>query len=226
MTSGRHRMPANPHIVGGIEESHIHMRSVADDPLQKSGITAVAASNPMLAEYPDVAWLRSRRCREGRNDLIIGIGSRRENDVDLTGREAGQSRIDIDIDRSELAQFELQDFQIPAGIERDLVVGDSKRPLLGLREAGQGDSWDLSKPHDPGGLKPAMSRDDVALRISKDRIGEAERVDGRPDLLDLTLGMCTGIARIGNEVSDRAVCNGQPRWEASRCWFVHEPETK
>ena len=71
-----------------------------------------------------------------------------------------------------------------------------------------------------------MARDDVALRISKDRIGEAERGDGRPDLLDLTLGMCTGIARIGNEVSDRAVCNGQPRWEASRCWFVHEPEIK
>ena len=58
-------------------------------------------------------------------DLIIGIGSRRQNDVDLAGREASQRRIDIDIDRSELAQFLLQDFQIPACIERDLVVGDA-----------------------------------------------------------------------------------------------------
>ena len=75
MTSGRHRMPANPHIVGGIEESRIDMRSVADDPLQKSGITAVATSYPMIPEYPDIAWLRSGRCREGRDDLIIRIGS-------------------------------------------------------------------------------------------------------------------------------------------------------
>jgi hypothetical protein len=65
-----------------------------------------------------------------------------------------------------------------------------------------------------------MSRDDAALRISKDRIGEAERVDGCPNLLDLALRMGTGIARIRNEVSDRAVSNGQPRREASRCWFV------
>jgi hypothetical protein len=108
----------------------------------------------------------------------------------------------------------------PACIERNLIVGYPERPLLGLREAGQGDSWYLSKPHDPGGLKPAMSRDDAALRISKDRIGEAERVDGCPNLLDLALRMGTGIARIRNEVSDRAVSNGQPRREASRCWFV------
>jgi hypothetical protein len=67
-----------------------------------------------------------------------------------------------------------------------------------------------------------MTCDDAALRISKDRIGEAERFDRRPDLIDLALRMGTGIARIGNEVADRAVSNGQPRREASRCWFVHE----
>ena len=142
--------------------------------MQKSGIAAVATSDPMLAENPDIAQLRPWRYWEGRDDLIIGIGSRRENDVDLAGREAGQSRIDIDIDRSEFAQFQLQDFKIPAGIESDLVVGDPQRSLLGLREAGQGDGRDLSKPHRPGSLKPAMARDDMALGISQNRIGEAE----------------------------------------------------
>jgi hypothetical protein len=37
--------------------------------------------------------------------------------------------------------------------------------------------------------------------------------------------MGTGIARIRNEVADRAVSNGQPRLKASRCWFVHEQGT-
>ena len=45
----------------------------------------------------------------------------------LAGRESGQRGIDIDIDRREFTQFLLQDFQIPARIERDLVVGNSQR---------------------------------------------------------------------------------------------------
>jgi len=75
MASGSHRMPANPHIVGGIEESRIDTRPVADDPLQKTGIAAVATSNPVLAENPDIAWLCPWRYREGRDDLIVGIGA-------------------------------------------------------------------------------------------------------------------------------------------------------
>ena len=67
-----------------------------------------------------------------------------------------------------------------------------------------------------------MSRDDMALGISQNRIGEAERFDGRADLIDLALRMGTGIARIRNEFADRAVGDGQPRREASRYWFVHE----
>ena len=51
--------------------------------------------------------------------------------------------------RSEFAQFQLQDFQVPAGIERNLVVGDPERSLLGLREAGQDDSRDLGEPQSP-----------------------------------------------------------------------------
>jgi len=52
-----------------------------------------------------------------------------------------------------------------------------------------------------------MARDDMALGISEYRIGEAERFNGRADLIDLALRMGTGIARIRNEVADRAVSN-------------------
>ena len=59
-----------------------------------------------------------------RGDLIVRIVGRGENHIDLSRREPGQCGIDVDIERSEFAQFQLQDFQIPAGIERDLVVSD------------------------------------------------------------------------------------------------------
>lgn len=98
MTSGGHCMPPDPHIVGRIEESRIDEHSVADDPLQEFGIAAVATSHPMLAENPDISRLGCWRRQNRRDHLIIGIESGRENDVDLTGREAGQCRINIDID--------------------------------------------------------------------------------------------------------------------------------
>jgi hypothetical protein len=177
MASGRHRMPPNPHIVGRIEKSRVDTRIPTDDPLQKSSIAAVATSNPVISENPDITRLRSWCRRNGRDDLVVRIGGRRENHIDLAGREAGQSGIDINIERREFAQFQLQDFQIPAGIERDLIVSDPERSLLGLREPGQDDGWDLSKPHRARGLKPAMARDDMAFGISKDWIGKPERFD-------------------------------------------------
>ena len=125
-------MPANPHIVGRIEESRIDTRPIAENPPQEIGIATVATSHPMISENPDIARLRSWRFRNRRDDFVIGIGGRRENDIDLARREAGQRRIDVDINRGEFAQFQLQDFQIPAGIECDLIVGDPERSLLGL----------------------------------------------------------------------------------------------
>ena len=125
-------MSPNPHIVGRIEESRIDTRPVADDPLQEIGIATVATSYPVISENPDVAGLRSWRCRNRWDDFVIGIGGRRKNDVDLARREAGQRRIDVDINGGEFAQFQLQDFQIPARIECDLIVGDPERSFLGL----------------------------------------------------------------------------------------------
>src|SRR5262245_1145682 len=133
MASGSYCMSPNPHIVGRIEESRIDAYAVANDPLQKSGIPAVAASNAMLAENPDITRLRPWCRRNGRDDFVVRILGRSENHIDLAGREAGQGSIDINIDRCELAQFLLQDFQIPAGIERDLIVGNPERSLLNLR---------------------------------------------------------------------------------------------
>jgi len=71
-------------------------------------------------------------------------------------------------------------------------------------------------------LKPAVARDDMAFGISENGIRKAERLDRFPYLIDLTLGMRAGIARIGNEVSYRAVGDDQPRRDCNGSCFVHE----
>jgi hypothetical protein len=61
MASSSYRMPPNPHVVGRIEKGRIDTRPIADHPLQKSGLAGIATSDPMIAQYPDVAGLRSGR---------------------------------------------------------------------------------------------------------------------------------------------------------------------
>src|SRR5712671_6672339 len=78
---------------------------------------------------------------------------------------------------------------VATSIKRNLVVGDPQRPLLGLRETGQGDDRQLSKAHHPGGLKPTVTRDNMAFGIRENRVGKAECFDGCADLIDLALGM-------------------------------------
>jgi hypothetical protein len=56
-----------------VEESRIDTRSVADDPLQEFGIPAIATPHPVFSENPDIAWLRSWRCGNRRDDLVIRV---------------------------------------------------------------------------------------------------------------------------------------------------------
>jgi hypothetical protein len=68
-------MPPNPHIVGRVEESRIDTRPVADDTLQEFSIPAIATPHPVISENPDIAWLRSWRCGNRRDDLVIRVDS-------------------------------------------------------------------------------------------------------------------------------------------------------
>jgi hypothetical protein len=55
MAARRAGVPFDATLYGGVEKGRIDTRPVADDPLQKSGVTAVTASDPMLAKNPDIA---------------------------------------------------------------------------------------------------------------------------------------------------------------------------
>jgi hypothetical protein len=164
-------------VIGRVEECGVDPRTLADNSPQKPGIAAIAATHPVLPKDPDVARLCPRLRRDRRDDLVFGVRRRRQNYINLAARKTGQCQVDIDFNRVELAQLQLQNLRIPAGVERDLVVGNAQRPLLGIGETGQSDHRYLIQPHTACGLEPAMTSDDIPLRISEDRICEAELGD-------------------------------------------------
>jgi hypothetical protein len=69
-----------------------------------------------------------------------------------------------------------------------------------------------------------MTGDDMTVWISKDRVCEAECFDGRLELVDLTLRMGSRVARIGNEVADGTIGDGQPRRDCNRGYLIHDQE--
>ena len=83
---------------------------------------------------------------------------------------------------------------IPAGIERQLVVGDDQRLALRLRQMPQANDRDFPQLQALRGFQPAVPGNDRAVRIDQDRIGPAELPDARGDLVDLTIGVRAWVA--------------------------------
>ena len=105
-------------------------------------------------------------------------------------------------------QLDRQHLLIPAGIERQLVVGQHIGPPLRRIEMGQAQRRHAVHAEQLGGLDPAMAGDDLAVVADQHRIGEAEPLDAVGDLPNLLLGMGAGIAGVGPQPCDTHSLNG------------------
>ena len=150
------------HVVRRIQERGVDRRTVADDAPQEVCVATVAAADAVLAENPDVAELRPGLDRDGGNDLLVGIIRGLEHDVDLAAGEAGQRQVEVDVERADVVKLEPQDLDVPAGIQRDLVVGEAERLLLGFGEPAQLDRWHFARARSPAPL--AAVRDQQSER--------------------------------------------------------------
>ena len=155
MATRRIGVAIDPDVVGRIEEGGID-GTVADRRLQEPEIAAVTAADAVLAEDPDVTRPGPWAHRHRRDQLVLGIGRALQDHIDLAGGEAGQRKVETDVDHRQLAKLELQQIEVPAGAQRDLVVGDPQRALLRRRQV---------RPSGVGGA--AQSR--TAMRVSVDR---------------------------------------------------------
>jgi hypothetical protein len=70
-----------------------------------------------------------------------------------------------------------QSFTVPARPLAELVVGKNESPLLGRRQMGIANNWNLAQAELLCGLQTAMAGKDVVSLISYDRADEAQFAD-------------------------------------------------
>src|SRR4051794_16130995 len=93
------------HIVGRIEKCRVDRNAVTDHSPKELRITAIATTDAVLAQNPDVAKHRFGLERHRRNDFFVGIVGCLEYDVDLAACKAGERQVEIDIERADLLQL-------------------------------------------------------------------------------------------------------------------------
>ena len=165
----------------------------------------------MISENPYVAGFRARRDGNRWDVLVVGIILALHDHVDLTGREARDGEIKIDVHHGQVGQFKFEDLEIPAGVEGDLVVGQAQGTLLRIREAMKDDGRDFGHPDGFRCEQPSVTRYDRPIDVNQDRIGESELADRSHDLIDLTLGMSAGVPRIRPKAFHGSVRHGKRR---------------
>ena len=119
-----------------------------------------------------------------------------EHHVDLAACKASERQVEVDIERANVSQLEPQDLDVPPGIERDLVVGEAKRLLLHLRQAGELDGRHFGQAHLPGRAQSPMAGDQYRLLVDETGLVNPNVADRGAELLDLPFGMGPRIAWI------------------------------
>jgi hypothetical protein len=94
-------------------------------------VGAVAANQPMLAKQPSVSRRAHRdRWRIGRFVRIGQAAPIERQSSYLIGAKADQAKVKVE--RLEVAKLDLEKIIVPAGVHRQLVVGQHIGALLGL----------------------------------------------------------------------------------------------
>src|SRR5665811_1742509 len=93
----------------------------------------------------------------------------------------------------------MQHVEIPAGIERDPVVGQHQLTSLQVGQSAQDNDWHFGESQLARGREPAMTGDDVAFRANEYGIRKPECLDAAGDLRDLRVVMRARVARRRDE---------------------------
>jgi hypothetical protein len=195
-------MAVDRHVVGRVGEDEIRP-FIPHQHGEDGPVPGIPADQAMAAEAPHVAGPRDggRRIAGCKGDVLrLGrtvrgaLMSLLENDVDLGGGEAGELDVELDVD--EALQLDRQQIPVPAGIERELIVGQYVGTSLRRIEVGEAHGGDAFQAQQPGGLDPAVTRDDLAIPSDQHRVGKTKPANTLGNLPDLLPGMGPGITRI------------------------------
>ena len=119
-------------IVGWIDEAHVRQVAGAKRALHVDQLRRIAAQQAVHAAAPEVAGAGDGH--RGRWRRLVGIVAeasvgRRQQPVELHAREAEHIQVDhrLVADARDLGR---EQRLVPAGVQRDLVVGQAERPRL------------------------------------------------------------------------------------------------
>ena len=171
------------------------------------GIRAVAANQSVPAHDPDVATLRYGMLLKFGNVVRIGQAGRTEAGQRgyLLVSEARERQVEAKV--LEFAELQREQFRIPAGVQRQLVVGDDVGAFLRCAQSRQFDDRHLGDAEFPRSHEPPMTGYDAVVAIDEDGGGPTELADGGGDLRDLGIGMGAGIAGVWDQRRGRTVVN-------------------
>jgi hypothetical protein len=151
----------------------------------------------MFANLPEVAEPRDRRSGtvDFRNDvgfIQLSIAYLANEYINFGSVEARYRDVKIRFDR-ELLQLQGQQSSVPPGFLRKSVVRDDIGSDLSRGEAVDANSRDIRHPHGDRCFDPGVPGDNPVGAINQNWIDEAEFLDARGDLLDLTRSVRTRV---------------------------------
>jgi hypothetical protein len=100
---------------------------------------------------------------------------------------------------AQLANFEREHLEIPAGVERQLVVGEHIGAALRRREVRQDDARHLVEADQMRSKHPAGAGDNAVLFIDQHRVGKAKFADRGGDLGDLLVAVRARVTGVGDQ---------------------------
>ena len=98
---------------------------------------------------------------------------------------------------------------VPAGVQRDLVIGQAQCPGLCRREMAEAQHRHRRQPQPLGRQYPAVAGNQHAIGVDQHWIDEAELADAVRNLPHLGVRMGAGVFGIGNQHCQRQVGNDE-----------------
>lgn len=131
------------HVVRRIGEDEVGLGAIHQR-LEVDRAARIAAQQAMAAKVPQVARTRHGRA-SSKSDSVLGLvravriclARLLYGEVDLGQAEPGQLDVELEVDHR--LKLDGEEFLVPAGIERELVIGEHIRAPLGFGEVRERD---------------------------------------------------------------------------------------
>src|SRR5579885_828751 len=165
----------------------------------------IAAQQAVLSQQPKITWSGDRLSRQGGDFvLFLRCSARIEAVKQAVELVLGKpEQIESDVILLESLELGRQHLFVPAGVQRDAVVGEPEGPRLRIRQMPEPNDRHFPQPEALGSYNAAVACDQHAAVVDQARHVEAELRDRAGNLGDLLVGMSSGVGRIRQEPLDR-----------------------